>query len=132
MNRLDFSKDLNKFSFFYKNKNSAIFEINDESQKRIFISRLYYSLYHRLLTELSKEKNLTDPGGHKTLFIALEKQAGNGEFYRRLFTHFKDLRKLREWADYKIDDSLNPETQFTILFEKTNSFINSAKLIASI
>ena len=115
MNRLDFSKDLNKFSFFYKNKNSAIFEINDESQQRIFISRLYYSLYHRLLTELSKEKNLTGPGGHKTLFIALEKQAGNGEFYRRLFTHFKDLRKLREWADYKIDDSLNPETQFTIL-----------------
>ena len=99
MNRLDFSKDLNKFSFFYKNKNSAIFEINDESQKRIFISRLYYSLYHRLLTELSKEKNLTGPGGHKTVFIALEKQAGNGAFYRRLFTHFKDLRKLREWAD---------------------------------
>ena len=132
MDRLEYSKDLNAFSFSYNNKDVAIFELNNESQKRIFISWLYYSLYHRLLTELSKEKNLTGPGGHKTLFIALEKQAGNGEFYRRLFTHFKDLRKLREWADYKIDDSLNPETQFTILFEKTNSFINSAKLIASI
>lgn len=130
MNRLDFSKDLNKFSFSYKNKDNAIFDINDESQKRIFVSRLYYSLYHRLLTELPKIKDLTGPGGHKTVFSTLEKQARNGDHYRRLFEHFKVLRELREWADYKIDDSLNPGTQFNILFQKTHSFINSAKLIA--
>ena len=33
MDRLDFSKDLNAFSYMYKNKNSDIFTINDESQK---------------------------------------------------------------------------------------------------
>ncbi len=34
MDRLDFSKDLNTFSYMYKNKNSDIFIINDESQKK--------------------------------------------------------------------------------------------------
>ena len=130
MNRLDFSKDLNKFSFFYKNKNSAIFEINDESQKRIFISRLYYSLYHRLLTELPKIKELSGPGGHETVYITLEKQVRHGDHYQKLFAHFTDLRDLRVWADYKVEESLETDTNFTVLFQKTFRFINSSKLIA--
>ena len=36
MDRLDFSKDLNAFSYMYKNKNSDIFIINDESQKKFY------------------------------------------------------------------------------------------------
>lgn len=32
MDRLDFSKALNTFTYSYKNKNSDIFIINDESQ----------------------------------------------------------------------------------------------------
>ena len=130
MDRLDFSKDLNTFSYMYKNRNSDIFTINDESQKRIFLSRLYYSLYHRLLTELPKIKDLSGPGGHETVYTILEKQVRNGEHYRKLFEHFKDLKDLRVWADYKVEECLTASTNFTILFQKTNSFINSSKLIA--
>ena len=130
MNRLDYSKDLNTFSYSYNKKDIAIFELNDESQKRILLSRLYYALYHRVLTELTKIKELTGPGGHKAVIDALEKQAREGEHYRRLYLHYKDLKELREWADYKIDEDLNSATSFSVLFQKTFSFINSQKLIA--
>ncbi len=130
MDRLDFSKDLNTFSYMYKNKKSDIFTINDESQKRIFLSRLYYSLYHRLLTELPKIKELTGPGGHETVYKTLEKQAGRGEHYKKLFDHFTDLRDFRIWADYKVDEILVANTNFSVLFQKTFCFINSSKLIA--
>ena len=46
------------------------------------------------------------------------------------FEHFKVLKELREWADYKIEEPINPNTTFVVLFHKTNSFINSLKLIA--
>ena len=130
MNRLDFSKDLNTFSYSYNKKDIAIFELNDESQKRILLSRLYYALYHRVLTELTNIKVLTGPGGHKAVIDTLEKQAREGEHYRRLYFHYKDLKELREWADYKIDEDLNSSTSFSVLFQKTFSFINSEKLIA--
>ena len=130
MDRLDFSKDLNAFSYMYKNKNSDIFIINDESQKRIFLSRLYYSLYHRLLTELPKIKELTGPGGHETVYITLEKQVRHGEQYQKLFDHFTDLRDFRIWADYKVEEILEANTNFSVLFQKTFRFINSSKLIA--
>jgi uncharacterized protein (UPF0332 family) len=130
MNRLDYSKDLNTFSYSYNKKDIAIFELNDESQKRILLSRLYYALYHRVLTELTKIKELTGPSGHKAVIDALEKQAREGEHYRRLYLHYKDLKELREWADYKIDENLSSGTSFSVLFQKTFSFINSEKLIA--
>ena len=130
MDRLDFSKDLNTFSYMYKNKNSDIFIINDESQKRIFLSRLYYSLYHRLLTELPKIKELSGPGGHETVYITLEKQVRHGDHYQKLFAHFTDLRDLGVWADYNVEESLETDTNFTVLFQKTFRFINSSKLIA--
>ena len=129
MDRLDFSKDLNAFSYMYKNKNNDIFIINDESQKRIFLSRLYYSLYHRLLTELPRIKELTGPGGHETVYITLEKQVRHGEQYQKLFDHFTDLRDLRIWADYKVEEILEANTNFPVLFQKTFRFINSSKLI---
>ncbi len=130
MNRLDYSKDLNSFSYSYNKKDIAIFELNDESQKRILLSRLYYALYHRVLAELTKIKELTGPGGHKAVIDALEKQAREGEHYRRLYLHYKDLKELREWADYKIDENLSSDTSFSVLFQKTFSFINSERLIA--
>lgn len=130
MDRLEYSKDLNAFSFSYNNKDVAIFELNNESQKRIFLSRLYYALYHRILTELPKVKELTGPGGHKTVIDVLLKQTRLGSHYRRLYDHYKDLKELREWADYKIDEDLSSSITFPVLFQKTFSFINSAKLIA--
>ena len=130
MDRLDYSKDLNTFSFSYNKKDVAIFKLNDESQKRIFLSRLYYALYHRVLTELPKIRELTGPSGHKTVIDTLAKQTRLGNHYRRLYEHYKDLKELREWADYKIDEDLTSSTSFPVLFQKTFSFINSAKLIA--
>lgn len=130
MNRLDFSKELNKFSFSYNKKDSAIFDLSDESQKRICLSRLYYALYHRVLTELPKIKELSGPGGHITVVETLAKQVNKGVHYERLYFHYKDLKKLREWADYKIEESLDLNMDFSVLFQKTNSFIKSNKLIA--
>jgi len=130
MDRLDFSKDLNTFSFSYNKKDVAIFELNDESQKRIVLSRLYYALYHRVLTELPKVEELTGPGGHKTVIETLSKQTRKGTHYRRLYEHYLDLKKLREWADYRINEDLSLNTKFPVLFQKTFSFINSVKLIA--
>lgn len=130
MKRLDFSHDLNTFSFAYSRKDNSIFQINNESQKRIFLSRLYYALYHRVLMELPKEKELSGPGGHKTVVEALSKQTREGNHYRRLYFHYKDLKELREWADYKIDESIDLSTNLAVLFEKTYSFIKSKKLIA--
>ena len=130
MDRLDYSKDLNTFSFSYNKKDVAIFKLNDESQKRIFLSRLYYALYHRVLTGLPKISGLTGPSGHKTDIDTLAIQTRLGNHYRRLYEHYKDLKELREWADYKIDEDLTSSTSFPVLFQKTFSFINSAKLIA--
>ena len=44
MNRLDYSKDLNTFSYSYNKKDIAIFELNDESQKEFFYQD-YIMLY---------------------------------------------------------------------------------------
>jgi len=132
MDRLDFSKDLNSFSFSYDKKDSAIFELNDESQKRIIISRLYYALYHRVLAELPKIKELTGPSGHVTVVNTLEKQTRKGMHYQRLYNHYRDLKRLREWADYRIDEDLGADTTFAVLLQKTYSFIKSAKLIAEV
>ena len=39
---------------------------------------------------------------------------------------FDDICK---WADYKIEEELNPSINFTVLFEKTLSFIKAKKLV---
>ena len=49
--------------------------------------------------------------------------------YQKLFDHFTDLRDLRIWADYKVEEILEANTNLPVLFQKTFRFINSSKLI---
>lgn len=51
MNHLNLAKELNTFSFEYNKTNHSDFSITEETQKRVIVSKLYYSLFHRILSD---------------------------------------------------------------------------------
>lgn len=129
MDRLDFSQKLNHFSYSYHKNDDKIFSIDDEVKARIIISRLYYSLFQRLLVEVNTIRKSSGANQHDALSSILEKNAGKGSMYRKLYEHFKDLQSLRIWADYRIKEDIKKGFDFAVLLEKNNRFIKSKKLI---
>ena len=72
--------------------------------RRIFFSRLYYALFHKVLNQSSTFQELSGPKQHQAIKDALEKKAKN-QVVNKIYQKFIILRTLRVWADYKIDDN---------------------------
>jgi predicted enzyme involved in methoxymalonyl-ACP biosynthesis len=127
MNYLDYSKELNAFSFNAKEIDPLSLKIDADTLLRIRIRTLYYALYHRVLSELPKLQSSTTPNQHQQIEDQLYKKSPSSEHTRRVYQHFKELKALRIWADYRVNKSLNI-TNIAILLAKTNSFINSKQI----
>ena len=98
MTNLDYSKELNSFSFNYNL--SSITYINDETKQRIIISKLYYALVHYYFMEYPEVATSTGTQQHERLLLTIEKNRNDNEYQL-----FKTLKILRVWADYKPLDS---------------------------
>ena len=130
MEYLDLSKEFNTFSFECNRMPSSAFGISEETQKRVILSRLYYALFNRLLAELPKIAMSRGSNKHESVKNILAQQAGSGDFYRNLYNLFIDLKKFREWADYKLTNTIPLNGVFTMLLQKVYKYINAAKVIA--
>ena len=130
MTHLDLAKELNTFSFECDKMPASSFGINEETQKRVVLSRLYYALFNRILADLPKLAMSRGSNKHESVGNILAKQAGNSDFYRNLYDLFKDLKTFREWADYKFTANIPLRGNFAMLFRKVYSYINATKVIA--
>lgn len=128
ISHVEYGKELNSFSYNMKDISPSSFKIQDETHKRVLVSKLYYALFHRIMEELPFLQGLSGPGQHKTIKETLQKQANKSTTNRNLLYLFNDLKSLREWADYEVFTS-PPPTNMNSLYQKTFTTINSPKLI---
>ena len=127
MNSLDYSKELNAFSFNAKDIDPSSLKIDTDTLLRIRIRTLYYALYHRVLSELPQLQSSTTPNQHQQLEDQLYKKSPSNKHTQRVYWHFKELKALRVWADYRVNKPLSI-TNITLLLAKTNSFIDSKRI----
>ena len=127
MNNLDYSKELNAFSFNTQEIDPSSLKIDADTLLRIRIRTLYYALYHRVLSELPQLQSSTTPNQHQQLEDQLYKKSPSNKHTQRVYWHFKELKALRVWADYRVNKPLSI-TNITLLLAKTNSFINSKRI----
>jgi len=84
------------------NFNAKHTEVLDKS----LINRLYYALYNRLVSELEEVQNTTS-NKHQQIYDILNKKSSNKEI-QRVKNVFSDMKRLREWADYKPEYTAPP------------------------
>ena len=96
-------------------------EVLDKS----LINRMYYALYNRLVTELEEVQNTT-ANKHKQIYDILTKQSSNREI-ERVKDVFEDMKRLREWADYK-PYYPTPPYNLNTLQEKVYKIISREKI----
>jgi len=130
MGHIDYSKELNTFSYNFYSISPSTVKIKSETHARIVLSKLYYALFHRIMEELPHIQSLSGPGQHDAIHKILTKQVSHGSFYLELLYLFNDLKSFRVWADYQVFKK-QPPTNFNVLFQKTYSKINAKKLIFS-
>jgi len=90
-----YAERLNSFSFHFHNGDKKLFEIDDEVKERIILSRLYYALLHHFFQQHKTLANSTASGKHETMLRIVENE------HSPHFSLFEELKKLREWADYR-------------------------------
>ena len=127
MNNLDYSKELNAFSFNTKGIDPSSLKISTDTLLRIRIRTLYYALYHRVLSELPHLQSSSTPNKHQQLEDHLYKKSPSNKHTQRVYQHFRELKALRVWADYRVNKPLDV-TDISLLLAKTNSFINSKRI----
>lgn len=129
MNHTDYAIELNDFSYKIEAIDLTPLGVSEETIKRVRVSKLYYALFHRVLEELPDLQKSTAPGKHEQIVQRLEKHSGNLHT-EKVLKHFKDLKMMREWADYQPSLS-TPNSNMSVLFKKTYSFIMCAKIFPS-
>lgn len=93
MDHLEFSKELNSFSFNCMKKELPF--INTETKTRVLIGRLYYALVHYYFNAYPTLAASTGSNKHETLKQMILKERTTQEA-----TLFTTLRSLRVWGDY--------------------------------
>ena len=91
----EYAEELNHFSFRFHNEDKKLFEIDIEVKERIILSRLYYALLHHFFQQHKALANSTASGKHETMLRMVQKE------HSHHFPLFMELKKLREWADYR-------------------------------
>lgn len=127
MDNLDFAKELNAFSFHSKEIDPTSLQIQADTLLHIRIRTLYYALYHRVLSELPQLQSATTPNQHQQVEEILYKKSPSSNHTQRVYRHFKDLKALRVWADYRVSKPLDV-ADISLLLSKTNSFIQAKRI----
>jgi len=91
----EYAKGLNHFSFLLFKEKEEVFEIDSDVRYRIVLSRLYYALLHHFFHLHRELAESSASGKHETMLRIVEKE------HRQYFALFTELKKLREWADYR-------------------------------
>jgi len=96
------------------------------SLEKSLINRLYYALYNRIIAELPDLQSSTTANKHMQINQILLKESSKRsiEQVQQVFT---DMKVLREWADYKPNES-TPPYNLDILQNKVYSIVKRAKI----
>jgi len=119
---LEYAKALNVYSYELKVSDNT----TNDLVIRVKISRLYYALFHRIIQELPKLQASSAGSKHDQILRRLE--ASGNTNTQRVFQVFKDLKRLRELADYE-PSTLCPLSDLAVLYAKTHKFIKSDRII---
>jgi len=101
-------------------------DIDTLSLEKSLINRLYYALYNRIIAELPDLQSSTTTNKHMQINQILLKQSSTRSI-EQVQQVFHDMKILREWADYKPNDS-TPPYNLKILQNKVYLIIKRAKI----
>jgi len=118
MDNQKYAKELNKFSFLFNKEDKEIFEIDDEVKLRIVLSRLYYAVLHHFFQQHQELSNSSASGKHETMLRIVEREHSGHSIL------FKELKKLREWADYRPLENVPFPINIGRLLHNANRIIN--------
>ena len=118
MDHQQYAEALNHFSFQFFKADKDLFNTEEEVKQRIILSRLYYALMHHFFQKHPKLANSTAAGKHETLLRIIQNE------HREYFSLFIELKKLREWADYKPAEKLPFPINLGRLLHNANRIIN--------
>jgi len=101
-------------------------DVDTLSLEKSLINRLYYALYNRIIAELPDLQSSTTANKHMQINQILLKQSSKRSI-EQVQQVFNDMKTLREWADYKPNDSI-PPYNLSILQNKVYSIVKREKL----
>ena len=122
----ELANGLNTFAYNLHKFDITEFQITQEVANRSIINRLYYALYNRLINELPSLQLSKTPDKHQQIEDRLKRHLDNNTC-RYTYNHFRDLKSLRVWADYKPTIEA-PNTNFNILLAKTYKILQYQKI----
>lgn len=101
-------------------------DIDKLSLEKSLINRLYYALYNRIMSELPNLQSSTTPNKHMQINDILLKQSSNRSI-QQVQEVFQDMKVLREWADYKPNETGPPYNLNTLQY-KVYSIVKRKKI----
>lgn len=101
-------------------------DIDKLSLEKSLINRLYYALYNRIIAELPDLQSNTTSNKHMQINQILLKQSSNRSI-EQVHQVFNDMKVLREWADYKPNES-RPPYNLNTLQMKVYSIVKRVKI----
>jgi len=101
-------------------------DVDKLSLEKSLINRLYYALYNRIVAELPDLQSNTTSNKHMQINQILLKQSSNRSI-EQVRQVFNDMKILREWADYKPNES-TPPYNLNVLQMKVYSIVKRAKI----
>ena len=103
----ELSRDLCNFTYDMLNN----LDMEKEVNVRVFYSRLYYALFHKILDALGYDKYSNVAKLHEKIRDILFQHMNENNTYRMFYQTFIELKDLRVWADYKVKNSI-PNTNY--------------------
>lgn len=101
-------------------------DIDKLSLEKSLINRLYYALYNRIIAELPDLQSSTTPNKHMQVNQILLKESSKRSI-EQVQQVFNDMKVLREWADYKPEES-TPPYNLNVLQNKVYSIVKRSKI----
>lgn len=118
MDNQTYAEELNRFSFEFYKEEKGLFNIDDEVKQRIVLSRLYYALLHHFFQRHQDLATSSAAGKHETMLRIVQRE------HSAHFSLFNELKKLREWADYKPTENAPFSLNIGRLLHNTNRVIH--------
>lgn len=122
----DYSQTLTHCVYSMMQSEIKIDDIDKLSLEKSLINRLYYALYNRIIAELPKLQISTTGNKHKQINDILLSKSSNRSI-EQVYEVFKDMKTLREWADYKPNES-TPLFDLNVWQTKVYSIVKRKKI----
>lgn len=122
----DYSQTLTHCVYSMIQPEIKIDSIDKLSFEKSLINRLYYALYNRIVAELPKIQQSTTGNKHQQINNILLSKSSNRSI-EQVYQVFNDMKTLREWADYKPNES-TPPYNLNILQTKVYLIVKRRKI----